>query len=410
MKVLVAEIKVGIDFGSGRQPVGRLAKYDRTIFFEYSDSFIQSGMEISPFRLPIASGLMELPPRPFEGLAGVFSDSLPDGWGRLLFDRMARSQGIQPGMLSPLDRLANVGLYGMGALVYEPDNSVSDTQESIDLDQLSAHTQEVLAGSSDEVIEELLALNGSSAGARPKALIGVDKHRQNIIYGVRQLTAGMEPWIVKFANTQDSSDTGAIEYVYALMAKAAGVDMPETHLFPSKNGAGYFAVQRFDRAGNNRLHMHTAGGLLHSDFRVPALDYEDLLNLTGMLTKDIREVKKMYRLAVFNVLSNNRDDHAKNFSFLMDKNGEWKMAPAYDLIFSSGPGGEQSTMVMGEGKNPTIKHLEKLGMEARFSKGFINEVVEQTIQALGQWKTLSSEMGVTNANIKGIATSLKRRL
>ncbi len=402
----VPEIKVGLDFGGGIQPVGRLAIRDRVIYFEYVDEFLQRGIEISPFRLPLQKGVIPLPQYPFEGLAGVFSDSLPDGWGRLLFDRMLRARGILPASISSLDRLGHVGLYGMGALVYEPDNSPSDVHELIDLDHLADQTEEVLHGTSEDVIQELLALNGSSAGARPKALIGVDRDHQHISHGAKRMDSGLEPWLVKFPNAHDGSDAGAIEYVYALMAKEGGVLMPDIHLYPSKKGAGYFAVKRFDRHGQRRLHMHTASGLLHIDFRVPSLDYEDLLNLTVALTRDIREVEKMYRLAVFNVLAHNRDDHAKNFSFLMDENGDWKVAPAYDLTFSSGPNGEQSTMVMGEGKKPTTEHLVKLGLEVKLPRKLVGDVVEQTKVALSRWHSLSKAYGVRKANIELVANSI----
>jgi len=408
MSAPVTEVKVGLDFGSEIQPVGRLAIRDRIIYFEYNEAFIQKSLEISPFRLPLRRGVIELPQRPFEGLAGVFSDSLPDGWGRLLLDRLLRSQGILPASISPLDRLAHVGLSGMGALVYEPDNSPADNQGLIDLDHLALQTEQVLQGSSEEVLKELLALNGSSAGARPKALIAVSSDRKQITYGTGQLQQGFEPWLVKFPNTQDGQDSGAIEYVYALMAKEAGVLMPDVHLFSSQKGAGYFAVKRFDRDGNKRLHMHTAGGLLHSDFRTPSLDYENLLNLTGALTKDIREVEKMYRLAVFNVLAHNRDDHAKNFSFLMDENGTWKLAPAYDLTFSSGMNAEQSTSVMGEGRNPKISHLTKLGQDAKLAKKLIEEIIDQTVNALDNWNELAQNHNVTKSNIRFVASAMNK--
>jgi len=301
----ITELRVGLDFGSEIQAVGRLAIRDHIIYFEYANAFVQKGIEISPVRLPLQKGVIELPQHPFEGLSGVFNDSVPDGWGRLLFDRLLRSQSILPPSQSPLDRLAHVGLYGMEALVYEPDNSPSDSQKFLDLDNLASQTEEVLQGSSEEIIKELLALNGSSAGARPKALIAVNHNRKQITFGAKKLNEGLERWLVKFPNAMDGYDAGAIEYVYALMAKSAGVIMPEVHLFSSHKGAGYFGVKRFDRDGNKRLHMHTASGLLHSDFRTPSMDYEDLLNLTAALTKDIREVEKMYRLAVFNVLAHN---------------------------------------------------------------------------------------------------------
>ena len=153
--------------------------------------------------------------------------------------------------------------------------------------------------------------------------------------------------------------------------------------------------------------MHTASGLLHSDFRIPALDYEDLLNLTGVLTKDIQEVEKLFRVAVFNVLAHNRDDHGKNFSYLMDQAGEWTFSPAYDLTFSSGPSGEQSTMVMGEGKQPGISHLTKLGQEAKLDAGFIRQAIAQTQDALSQWTTLAKNYGVSEINISKISKVLK---
>ena len=408
MKITIKEIKVGLNFGSGVQSVGRLAIRNGIIYFEFDEEFRQSNLEISPLKLPLQSGVVELPKDPFEGLAGVFNDSLPDGWGRLLFDRMLRSQGVSPSEVSPLDRLAYVGLNGMGALVYAPDQSPNDGSGIIDLDDLAAQTKGILEGESEEVINKLLALNGSSAGARPKALIGLDAERKNIVHGVNQLSDGFEHWIVKFPNTQDGNDSGAIEYVYALMASKAGIEMPDVHLFPSQKSNGYFSVKRFDRDGNKRLHMHTVSGLIHSNFRFPSLDYEDLLSLTGVLTKDIREVEKMFRLAVFNVMANNRDDHAKNFSFLMNEFGEWKLSPAYDLTFSNGPGGEQSTMVMGEGKNISNKHLIKLGLEAKLSKEFINDVFEQTHSALANWESLSKDFGVSDSNRELIQKSIAK--
>ena len=396
---MITEIKVGLNFGSEIQSVGRLAERNGIIYFEYDEDFVQNGVEISPFKLPLRNGVVELPSDPFEGLAGVFSDSLPDGWGRLLFDRMMRSQRISPSQISSLDRLTYVGLNGMGALVYEPDSSPPIIQEFIDLDHLATQTEKILEGASGEVITELLALNGSSAGARPKALIGVDQARKNISYGVNQLNDGFEHWLVKFPNSQDGIDSGAIEYVYALMAKEAGLYFPDVHLFSSQKGNGFFGVKRFDRQENKRFHMHTVSGLIHSNFRFPSLDYEDLLSLTMALTKDIREVEKMFRLAVFNVMAHNRDDHAKNFSFLMNEFGEWKLSPAYDLTYSNGPGGEQSTMVMGEGRNITIEHLIKLGLEAKISKELIDQIIEKTRNSLSKWNYLANIYGISKSNI-----------
>lgn len=408
MKNSVKEIKVGLNFGAKIIPVGRLAINNRQIYFQYHDSFIEQNLNISPFHLPLKSSVFSFDNNLFEGLGGVFNDSLPDGWGRLLFDRFARSSGILPSMITPLDRLTYVGLNGLGALVYEPDHSIQESGDNINLDKLAEQTREVLNSTSDEVLQDLLALNGSSAGARPKALVGLKNDYKNIIHGTHDLPDGYTPWIVKFSNSQDGNDAGAIEYVYALMAKKAGISMPDIHLFSAKKCAGYFAVKRFDRNGKQRFHMHTACGLLHSDFRVPSLDYEDLVALTTALTRDTREIEKLYQLAVFNVLAHNRDDHSKNFSFLMDEKGEWKLSPAYDLTFSSGPRGEQSTMVMGEGRNPSVDHLIKLGHKAKLSKVRIAEIIDKTQSALASWEDLASDYGVSVNNIRLISKNINR--
>ena len=399
----VSALNVMLDFGGTPVPAGRLALRDGKIFFEYDAGFIAGQLELSPFKLPLTPGLQVFEPGLFEGLPGLFNDSLPDGWGRLLLDRALRHKGIAPDSFSPLDRLAHVGASGMGALVYAPDYSEDLQDKAVNLDALADQSQAILEGNSEEVFEELLALGGGSQGARPKAMIGVSRDKSKVIQGVEDLPSGYEPWLVKFANTADGQDAGAVEYVYSLMAQEAGLEMMEAHLFPAKKGAGYFATKRFDRTeSGERLHMHTACGLLHSDFRVPSLDYQDLIKATMILTRDIREAQKMYRLAVFNALSHNRDDHAKNFSFLMDASGAWKMAPAYDLTFSSGPGGEQSTMVMGEGKNPGIEHLLKLAEVTDLSRADAQRIIDETVTALLQWKELAKSCGVSKASIKRI--------
>ncbi len=403
------DVKAGINFNDNIIPVGRLAMRERTVYFEYDSTFIERGIEISPLRLPLQSGVQSFDYDLFKGLPGVFNDSLPDGWGRLLFDRFVRSQGILPADVTPLDRLAHVGSHALGALVFEPDYSADNTQDEISLDSLATQVQEVMDGVSYDVLAELIALNGSSAGARPKALIGVNDKRDHIIHGAHDLLDSYTPWMVKFPNSQDGLDAGAIEYVYALMAVDAGIAMPDVHLFPAQKGAGYFSIKRFDRDGDERYHMHTACGLLHSDFRTPSLDYEDLIALTSVLTRDVREVEKMYQLAMFNVLAHNRDDHSKNFTYLMDAQGQWKLSPAYDLTFSSGPRGEQSTMVMGEGRNPNVKHLLKLAEEAKLKKGRAAEIIEATKASLVKWPKLAKQYGVSDVNIKLIQKKLTEK-
>lgn len=403
----INQIKVGLELTETVLPLGRLAFREGRIYFEYDPAFLDTGLEISPFNLPLRPGVQTFDRLLFDGLPGVFNDSLPDGWGRLLLDRMMMSRGVFPGEMTPLDRLAHVGRTGMGALVYEPDFGDGAPDRDIDLDQLAAHAQEVLDGEAEEILEELLALNGSSAGARPKAMIGLDADRRVAIHGTHSLPEGFESWLVKFPNHGDGLNAGAIEYVYALMAKDAGLDMTDVHLFPAQKGAGYFATKRFDRRGGYRLHVHSACGLLHADPRVPSLDYKNLMALTMALTHDIRETEKIFRLAVFNVLAHNQDDHSKNFSFLMDAEGDWTFAPAYDLTFASGPGGEQSTAVMGEGKNPSIEHLIRLGLEGELPRSRINDMIEQVKASLRQWRKLAKEHGVAQTDVDRIAERIR---
>jgi len=373
-----------------KQLMGRLLLKNRQIFFEYDAAFIKTGLELSPFKLPLKAGVIESSDRTFEGLFGVFNDSLPDGWGRLLLDRKLMNAGLNPGTLSPLDRLCFVGTLGMGALSYEPENPSAISHITNDLDEIDSEIQATL-DENDTYVDDLLVLGGSSAGARPKVLLHID---------------GAD-WLIKFRSQLDPKDISAIEYAYHLMAIDAGLVVPEAKLFPSRKGLGFFGVKRFDRNGDHRIHMHTTSGLLHADHREPSLDYESIMKATLYLTKDIRQCEIQFRNAVFNVLSHNRDDHSKNFSFLMDNQGNWTVSPAYDLTFSSGPAGEHSTMIMGEGKNPTKKHLLKLAGTVGIKQDKALEIIDQVFAALKKWDDFATEVGVSKLQTKNIGEALR---
>jgi serine/threonine-protein kinase HipA len=389
-----------------RRKVGRLALRQRQVLFEYDPAFIASGIEISPLKLPLKPSVFTSPDAIFDGLYGVFNDSLPDGWGRLLLDRTVEKHGVRRGQLNPLDRLAYVGHNGMGALSYEPDLSqYSGDGAPLALDRLAEESAIMLAGESEEVFEDLLRLSGSSAGARPKIVAQVSADKKKIIHGPQQLKPGFEHWMIKFANSQDPRDIGAIEYAYSLMAKDAGVEMPETHLFRTKK-RGYFGAQRFDRQGDRRIHMHSLSGLIHADHRNPTLDYNMLLRVVLVLTKNIIEVEKAFALACFNVLAHNRDDHPKNFSFLLDGSNAWVFAPAYDLTFSDGPAGEQSTMVMGEGRNPGIEHLKALGKE--HSLKHAPRILDRVQGAVARWRDQAAKAGVSAKSTNAIWERIRK--
>lgn len=273
-------------------------------------------------------------------------------------DRHLMSQGINFANITPLDRLQFIGEYGIGALSYEPSVSTYSQKDQINLDELYISSQEILKGVSAKNIETLIANNGSSAGARPKIMVQLNQ-KNEILSSNRPLESGYEHYMIKFAGSTDNPHIGTLEYVYSLMAKDAGIFISDTKLLQGEKNR-YFAIKRFDRNKDERVHIHSLAGLTHSNFRIPTLDYDDILKVTLHLTKDMNEVVKAYKIAVFNLFTHNRDDHAKNFSYLLDEDNNWKLAPAYDLTFSFGPGGEHSTTYLNVGKNPSIKQLEEL--------------------------------------------------
>lgn len=336
--------------------VGILEERNGDILFEYDKAFLESGVEISPFILPLRPGVHSDPKHTFDGLFGVFNDSLPDGWGLLLLDRLLLKQGILLDRITPLTRLSLVGCNGMGALEYEPATTLPDPlPEYINLDGVADEAWRTLSEESRpvEVLRTLMALNGSSCGARPKVLVRVSEDGKTIVPDSSRMP-GCEPWLIKFPAQYDSPSIGKQEYACSIVARMAGIEMPETRLFPGKEKA-YFGVRRFDRtSGGGKVHVHTACGLLHASHRHASLDYKNLLRLGKVLTRKNEEVEKLIRLMIFNVLIGNQDDHSKNFSFLLT-NGGWRFAPAYDLTPSRGIGGEQTCMVNGKGRDITEK-------------------------------------------------------
>jgi serine/threonine-protein kinase HipA len=397
-------LTVYLEARNERRKVGRLAFKDRHVLFEYDATFIASGIEISPIKLPLRPGVSFADTTIFDGLYGVFNDSLPDGWGRLLLDRTVAKHGIHRGQLNPLDRLAYVGRHGMGALSYEPQLGRQNGDDApLALDKLAEESAAVLAGEDEEVFEELLRLNGSSSGARPKIVAQVSADKKRIIHGQKELHSGFAHWLIKFPSSQDAPDVGAIEYAYSLMAKDAGVEMPDTHLFRTKR-TKYFGTNRFDRDGDARIHMHSLGGLTHADHRSPSLDYDMVLRVTLALTRNIQDAEKAYALACFNVLAHNRDDHVKNFSFLLNARQEWILAPAYDLVFSYGPGGEQSMLVMGEGRNPGTAQLQSLGKQHGIKNA--PEILAKVQSAVANWQHYAERADISRKSRKAISDKI----
>jgi len=391
-------LTVCLDLGESLR-VGRLAYINREIIFEFDPGFPVETLKISPFQLKTSPGssIIKGPVRDFEGLHGVFNDSLPDGWGRLLMDRKLRDIGMRSNQLTPLDRLAWIGTKGMGALSYHPEHpelAKKGTQTGLDLDEIAEASQIVLNDSPEAVFDYLLQVGGSPQGARPKALIGLALDGSSIIHGEEKLPEGYEHWLVKFGSQHDLPESGLIEQAYADMAREAGVVMPATKILPANKGPGYFGVKRFDRNGNRRIHMHTLCGLLHADFRLPSIGYEELLKATQTLTRQKPDVEQMFLRMVFNVYAHNRDDHTKNHSFLMDSTGEWRLSPAYDVTFSEGPGGEHTLDIAGEGKNPGLEDIQKVGRSAGISKATMSECVDKVRTSVDKWDEFADKNGL----------------
>jgi len=387
--------------------VGQLAHVKEGVFFEYTDDFVDSKIEISPFRLPLRHGVYEDKERVFHGLPGVFYDSLPDGWGMLLMDRFFRQKGVDPFSLSHLQRLAYIGNRAMGALSYEPATKINNEFiKKANLSLLARECEDVLRGGEKEILPEIIIAGGSPGGARPKVLVLYNDKSKEVCMGMDGIPEGFEPYIVKFSALTDFKDMGAVELAYMKMAKEAGIETAEARLFDAGEEGKFFGVKRFDRKGNVRTHMHTLSGLLHADYRIPNLDYKDFLKATWLLTKDHEQVIEGFRMMVFNILAHNRDDHSKNFSFLLDSSG-WQLAPAYDLTFSSGIAGEHTMTIAGEGANPSHDHILRVARKADIPENIAISIIEKVKGAIEQWEVFAEDANVTTSSAKEIQRALQ---
>ena len=318
--------------------VGTLAKTpDRVVAFEYDSDWLNNGFSISPFSLPLIKKVFIPEYDPFGGLFGVFNDSLPDGWGRLLVDRLFLKNKINPAEIDNLNRLAVVQESGMGALTYKPEHKFESENNISDYDILAQECSKILESQNSENLDALFKLGGSSGGARPKILTSINN----------------EDWIIKFPSSSDPKNIGEKEYQYSLCAKDCGINMTETRLFPS------------------------------TSHRLPNLDYNILMKLTLELTRNYQDIEQLFRLMCFNVFANNRDDHSKNFSFLFDDaKKEWHLSPAYDLTYSFSFNGEHATTINGEGKNPTLDNIltvaKNIGLKEKFAKDIALDIQEKS--------------------------------
>jgi serine/threonine-protein kinase HipA len=324
--------------------------------------------------------------------------------------RRARRAGIDPAMLTALDQLAIVAGRGMGALVYEPAVNAAEAIDSIDLDRLSRESLDVLAGiDTDGLLTTLEQLGDSSGGARPKILVAIDA-AGNLRAGTGAMPASDRAWIVKFRAPRDRADAGPLEAAYADMARAAGIEVAPTTLLASPQGEfGYFATQRFDRGANGeRYHVLSAAGLLETTWEIPTIDYSGLMSATRIVTRNQADVEQLFRRMVFNVVANNRDDHAKQHAFLMDETAAWRLAPAYDLTFSNGPGGEHYLTVNGHGSGIGIDDVRAVAKRQSIPAAIAASIVDEVRATVSAFDRFAQRYDVSRSSRQEIAAALER--
>lgn len=388
--------------------VGVLAQNRQGVFFQYDDDYVRRHHSLSPFKLAFDTDLHPAPASPHEGLHGVFADSLPDGWGRLLTDRVFRQQGIAPNHLTAMDRLAYIGDRGLGSLEYLPMSEFAPGPEAgFDLRSAGEQARAVF-DLEREGVPASLAFGVRSGGARPKieAYLPIDGNLSNA--SILPLP-GLDPYVVKFtsASLPLGHEEGLCEAAYLTMAREAGIETPEWRLLPAQPSASqrehansaisWLALKRFDCSPHGgRFHLHSLCGLLDADFRSPSMDYEDLIKASQVLCASAAVGQSQFVRAVFNLLALNQDDHTRNWAFLQDDEGTWQPAPFYDVTFSPNPHGEHMTAYLGHGSTPPLAAMQRLAGQANYSNwGQARAVIERVIDAIGLWDTVATDLGVT---------------
>jgi serine/threonine-protein kinase HipA len=400
---------VGLNWGEGSErPVAQLGwdSKARQVVAEWDRNFIAEPLPISPLLIRQPQGLLRPRGRGFGDLPGLFGDSLPDGWGRLLIDRSLAAQGRSRSDVTDLDRLAMVGTGGMGALVYHPEEA-HEAEKDISLDWFDHLVPEIGGATSAEDLERLRKIAGGSQGARPKfvAQLSIDgtrlrDHRLSLEQGWRHV-------LVKRRAMTDEAGSTEAEAAYAALAQTAGIDMAPVCLLHASSGEPFFVTDRFDRPDDRRLHVQTVAALLDVDFRSATLDYTELLKLVRVMTRDQRAVEEMFRRMVFNIRAQNRDDHLKNFALMMDAEGSWGLAPAYDLSFSTGPGGEHTLTVASEGRRPGRTQIEAVAATSGIRPKRGAEIIDEVDSTLADWSRVAKDFEVPDDQAARIKDSMK---
>lgn len=390
--------------------------------FQYDPDFAQSGIEISPLMMPLGDRVYEFPALPretFHGLPGLLADSLPDKFGNALIDAWLTTQGRTAAGFSPVERLCYTGTRGMGALEFQPSLGPRPRKAvKIQIDGLVRLASDILthrgrlAGSfhgprREKALKDILRVGTSAGGARAKAVIAWNPKTNEVRSGQIAAGPGFEYWLLKFDGVRGNRDKeledptgyGAIEYAYALMARAAGIAMTESRLL-EENGRRHFMTKRFDRLDDGgKLHMQSLGGLAHFDFNLAgAYSYEQAMQVIRQLGLPMAAVEEQFRRMTFNIIARNQDDHVKNIAFLMDRTGQWSLAPAFDLTYSYNPDGLWTSMhqmtMNGKRDGFTIDDFKACEKAVGMKRGRALAIVEETSQAVRRWQEFAERAAV----------------
>jgi len=409
----------------GRE-VGAVAEDPRTraVVFEYAESFRTSGLEISPIHLPLdRRGPMAFPElarsEAFQGLPGVLADSLPDAFGNAIIRRWFEQRGTPAESLSPVQRLLYVGRRAMGALEFHPPIEGARhaaIDEALEVATLVEQARRVIEGDTSVAIPEMMQVGASAGGARAKALVLWNRQRGRIRSAFAASEEDDEPWMIKFDGVTAGggaheisrefhpSPWGRIEYAYSHLARRAGIAMAETHLLRERDFA-HFMTRRFDREGESRLHLHSLGGLHHADYNVrQVLSYEDWFRTIRTLGLGQPAVDEAYRRMVFNLAARNQDDHVKNVAFLMDGEGRWRLAPAYDVTWAVGGAWSVTHQMTAAGKDDGFTREDLLRVGAAFDVAYDGaDVLRDVEEALSHWPAAAKDAGVDARRIAEMA-------
>lgn len=410
---------------------------DKTADFEYNPSFIQSGIQLSPVMMPLKSGVYRFPGLPYgtyHGLPGLVSDSLPDKFGNDIITLWLARQGRLPESFNAVERLCYTGKRGMGALEYYPVIATGSVDETLNVSELVELASIVLQNRSnvqavlDEcdkakmnaALSQIINIGTSAGGARAKAVIAWNPGTKEVRSGQTESSKGFEHWLIKFSGVsgnkdkedEDREDFGIIEYAYYLMAKEAGINMSECRILDDGKNC-HFMTKRFDRDNNgNKFHMQTLCALAHMDFNQAGMySYEQLFSVLNQIGAHHQDSVEAFRRMLFNIFSFNCDDHTKNTSFLMDKTGQWKLSPAYDVSFAFNPNGlwtaSHQMTVNGKRKNIAESDFETCAKIGSLSSKEVKNAFLDVKSAVSKWKAIAKNTALSEKRINEIWEIIK---